>query len=114
MNVITSLEISTPRSPFILQLPRLSAAENQLWTQRLRDVADDCGCSMGAKFVAGYAVLLPFFAWSAVAVRHWSGIATIAASFVALIAVAGAGKAAGRALARARLRRAVDDLRREL
>jgi hypothetical protein len=111
MNVITHLETIAMRSPFVLRLPSLSAADNARWTERLTGLADECGCAMGARFATAYLVAAPFLAWGAIALRHWSVLWTIVTGVVVLVATAGVGKTFGILLARMRLHRAIGELR---
>jgi hypothetical protein len=91
-------------------LPSLSAEENARWSERLTELAEECGCSMGARFATAYFIAAPFLAWGAIALRDWSVLRTAIIAAAALVAAAGAGKAFGIALARMRLRRAIGEL----
>ena len=99
-------------SRYAVHAPELSPEENARWTGRLNDLAEECGCAMGARFVVAYLVAAPFAVWPAVG-RH-SIAMTLVGVVVGLFIAAAAGKAAGIAIARVRLTRSLDQLRRTI
>ena len=110
--ISVDLDPSVFRAEFVLQLSELTAAENELWRQRLRAFASDCGCTMGARFCAAFTVGLPFALWAAWRTHQFTTSGLIITSVVGLTVVAGLGKAIGMAVARMRLLGALKRLRR--
>lgn len=98
---------------YAVHAPELSADDNAGWTARLNELADECGCAMGARFVAVYLAAAPFGVWKSIAGHH-SIVVILAAVLSGFVFAAGAGKAAGIAIARIRLTRALKRLQRTI
>ena len=94
----------------LLEFPQLTQREAAYWESRINAQRDDCGCSLGAKFLLVGAVLYCFSLWITpqdflldIWVRVLLGVP------VALIA-AGIGKGTGLFLARVKLQKTLTRL----
>jgi hypothetical protein len=97
------------RRPLIIDLPRLTAEQSRTAAERIAAQAAECGCSMGAKFMAGATVCAA--SW----LLHVYGLTAqllwrLPWALPVVIAAAGAGKAIGIVRARTQFRNELTSL----
>jgi hypothetical protein len=98
------------RHPIVFQLPELAEPDADSLARRVNEYRDECGCSLGAKWMT--AALILAGAWLALrpSVAAPAPPVRVAIALLFVLASAGTGKVLGIVLAHRKLRRVFDQL----